>query len=169
MEAENLGTRFWFSESFNFLICNSISFSTVGCVLSESDLVKGIQFQGVSFRYPTRPGVPVFTSLDFSLREGAVTAVVGPSGSGKSTIATLLLRFYDPDAGSILIGGYNSREIRPDSLRNHTGIVSQVSLSILTQCRRDFLAIKIRFPCLGIRNFLSLRKAWSVSLIRGVL
>ena len=126
--------------------------------MSESDLEKGIQFQGVSFRYPTRPDVPVFTSLDLSLREGAVTAVVGPSGSGKSTIATLLLRFYDPDAGSILIGGHNSREIRPDWLRNHTGIVSQVSLSILTQCRRDFLAIKIRFPS-GDKKFSEFAKS----------
>ena len=88
--------------------------------------MKGIQFQDVSFSYPTRTDVPIFTLLNFNLQPGALTAVVGPSGSGKSTIATLLLRFYDPTSGQILIGDHNIKDVRPEWLRNHTGIVSQV-------------------------------------------
>lgn len=104
----------------------SFFYFTVGVLPPESDLKKGIEFQNVSFTYPTRPDTPIFTSLDLKLQAGSVTALVGPSGSGKSTISTLLLRFYDPDAGTISIGGHDSRDIRADWLRNHIGIVSQV-------------------------------------------
>lgn len=120
MKGAGASTRLWQLLDRKPLIPRS-----VGIVPPESDLVKSIKFQDVSFKYPTRPDLPIFFSLDLELQAGAVTAVVGPSGSGKSTIASLLLRFYDPDVGSILIGGHNSRDVRPDWLRNHIGIVSQ--------------------------------------------
>ena len=63
--------------------------------------------------------------------------MVGPSGSGKSTITSLLLRFYDPDAGSILIGGHDSRDVKPDWLRSHIGIVSQVNARFIPEKKVD--------------------------------
>ena len=55
--------------------------------------------KGVSFSYPSRIDVPIFSNLSLDIPAGLVTAVVGPSGSGKSTLSSLLLRFYDPQAG----------------------------------------------------------------------
>lgn len=95
--------------------------------MPESDLCKGIEFNDVHFKYPTRPDVPIFSSLYLMFQSGHVTAVVGPSGSGKSTITSLLLRFYDPDLGSILIGGQDIRHVKPDWIRSQIGIVSQVN------------------------------------------
>ena len=101
-------------------------FFLVGVSLPEGNLGDGIEFNDVHFKYPTRPDVPIFSSLNLKFPAGHMTAVVGPSGSGKSTITSLLLRFYDPDVGSILIGGHDSRGVRPDWLRSHIGIVNQV-------------------------------------------
>src|SRR5262249_19567098 len=63
-----------------------------------------VRFAGVSFAYPARAGA-VLSDLDLELAPLATTALVGPSGSGKSTVASLLLRFADPDAGRVTIGG----------------------------------------------------------------
>jgi ABC-type multidrug transport system fused ATPase/permease subunit len=101
-------------------------FFLVGIALPEGNLGDGIEFNNVHFKYPTRSDIPIFSSLNLQFPAGHMTAVVGPSGSGKSTITSLMLRFYDPDAGSILIGGHDSRDVKPDWLRNHIGIVSQV-------------------------------------------
>ena len=98
----------------------------VGVALDDGDLDRGIEFNNVHFKYPTRPDVPIFSSLNLKFPARHVTAVVGPSGSGKSTITSLLLRFYDPDVGSILIGGHDSRDVQPDWIRRQIGIVSQV-------------------------------------------
>jgi ATP-binding cassette subfamily B protein len=62
-------------------------------------------------------------SIDF--KSGETTALVGPSGAGKSTIFQLLLRFYDPQTGSILIDGANIRHLEPEALRNSISIVQQ--------------------------------------------
>lgn len=64
---------------------------------------KQIEFRNVEFAYPTRMEAPVFKGLSFALRAGETTAIVGPSGAGKSTIISLLLGFYAPQQGSILI------------------------------------------------------------------
>jgi energy-coupling factor transporter ATP-binding protein EcfA2 len=113
---------------------NTVSlFLLVGVALHEDDLGKAIEFNDIHFKYPTRPDVPIFSSLNLTFPAGHVTAVVGPSGSGKSTITSLLLRFYDPDVGSILIGGHDSRVVKPDWLRSHIGIVSQVKTRFIPQ------------------------------------
>lgn len=62
----------------------------------------GIEFQGVTFGYG---GAPVLRELSFTAPSGRMTAIVGPSGSGKTTITKLVARFYDPEAGSVKIGG----------------------------------------------------------------
>eukprot|EP00903_Cladosiphon_okamuranus_P020901 g19194.t1 len=75
-----------------------------------------VDFESVSFGYPTRSGVLVLDGLDLTVRPGEKIAVVGSSGGGKSTILRLLCRFYDPDGGRILLRGrdlstYNAADI----------------------------------------------------------
>src|SRR5205085_3747325 len=64
-----------------------------------------ITFDGVRFRYPTRPDVDALADIDLRIAPGEAVAVVGRSGAGKSTLVGLLLRFYDPDQGRVLVGG----------------------------------------------------------------
>jgi len=87
-----------------------------------------IRFQNVSFGYPTRPAVSIFQDLNFEIPQGTNVAVVGPSGGGKSTIASLLLRFYVPTSGKILINGQDISEMNVKQLRRRIGMVSQEPL-----------------------------------------
>ena len=82
----------------------------------------GIEFDRVSFAYGDEP---VLREVSFTARRGDVVALVGPSGAGKSTLVDLIPRFYEPKSGRILLDGVDTREIRLDSLRSLTGIVSQ--------------------------------------------
>jgi ATP-binding cassette subfamily B protein len=84
-----------------------------------------IQFEGVSFAYPSRPDTEVLHHLNLTLREGEVVALVGPSGGGKSTIASLMTRLYDPKDGAILLDGCDLRELDPSWLRSQIGVVEQ--------------------------------------------
>ncbi len=84
---------------------------------------QAIEFRDVTFAYPGAPN-----SLDhvsFSIHRGTSVAFVGASGSGKSTVLSLLLRFYDPAQGSVLIDGVDLRDATLDSLRLQTGVVFQ--------------------------------------------
>ena len=65
----------------------------------------GIEFKSIDFSYPTRPKDIIFQDLSLVIKPGTSVALVGPSGSGKSTIARLLLRFYDPTQGQLLVDG----------------------------------------------------------------
>jgi subfamily B ATP-binding cassette protein MsbA len=85
-------------------------------------LRESIEFQQVGFAYETEP---VLTDVSFTARPGDIVALVGPSGAGKSTLVDLIPRFYEPSSGRILLDGVDTREIRLDSLRGLTGIVSQ--------------------------------------------
>lgn len=82
-----------------------------------------IVFEHVDFAY--EPGVPVIRDLSFRIPAGSSAALVGYTGSGKSTVAGLLLRFYDPQGGRILIDGVDLREYDLDSLRRQMAIVLQ--------------------------------------------
>lgn len=84
-----------------------------------------IRFENVTFSYPTRPAVNIFKDLDFEIPQGSNVAVVGPSGGGKSTIASLILRFYTPTNGKILIDGQDISKLNVKQLRRRIGIVSQ--------------------------------------------
>ena len=84
-----------------------------------------IRFENVSFSYPTRPAVSIFRGLNFEIPQGSNVAIVGPSGGGKSTIGALLLRFYNPSQGRILIGGKDISKMNAKSLRRKVGVVSQ--------------------------------------------
>lgn len=82
-----------------------------------------VVFESVGFRYEA--GRPILSDVSFTIGRGQTLAVVGGSGSGKSTIARLLLRFYDVDAGRILIDGQDVRGVDLQSLRQAIGVVPQ--------------------------------------------
>jgi len=82
-----------------------------------------VVFEHVDFHY--EPMRQILYDIDFRIPPGKTLAVVGGSGSGKSTLARLLLRFYDPVGGRILIDGQDIAQVRPDSLRRAIGVVPQ--------------------------------------------
>ena len=82
-----------------------------------------IRFEDVSFGYLS--GQPILRDVNFVIPGGKMVAVVGPSGSGKSTLSRMLLRFYDPEQGRILIDGQDIRDLKLDSLRAVMGVVPQ--------------------------------------------
>ncbi len=81
-----------------------------------------IAFRHVDFGYDSRP---VLKDVSFTIPEKTSTAIVGPSGSGKTTICSLLARFYDPQGGSISVGGHDLREFTCDSLLSNLSMVFQ--------------------------------------------
>ncbi|KAF2276280.1 ATP-dependent permease MDL2 [Westerdykella ornata] len=84
-----------------------------------------IEFKNVSFSYPTRPAVTIFKDLNFKIEQGMNVAIVAPSGAGKSTVASLLLRFYAPTAGTITIDGRDITKLNAKQLRRKIGFVGQ--------------------------------------------
>ncbi|KAL9601467.1 MAG: hypothetical protein Q9219_002533 [cf. Caloplaca sp. 3 TL-2023] len=84
-----------------------------------------IKFENLSFSYPTRPAVSIFSGLNFEIPQGTNVAIVGSSGGGKSTIASLMLRFYSPTQGTITIDGVDISTMNVKSLRRKIGIVAQ--------------------------------------------
>jgi ABC-type multidrug transport system fused ATPase/permease subunit len=87
-----------------------------------------MQLHNVTFRYPMelgRPGPVVLEDVSLLIEPGRTIALCGPSGSGKSTVLNLLLRFYDPVEGAVILDGQDLRQIRRDSLRQHFSLVQQ--------------------------------------------
>lgn len=84
-----------------------------------------IEFQNVHFEY--EKGKPIFNNLSFTIPAGKTIAFVGGSGSGKSSMVRLLFRFFEPNAGKILIGGQDISQVDIDSLRKAIAVVPQVS------------------------------------------
>jgi subfamily B ATP-binding cassette protein MsbA len=84
-----------------------------------------IEFRNVSFAYETSP---VLRNINLVIPKGKSIALVGQSGGGKSTIADLIPRFYDPQAGAVLIDGTDLRSYDLESIRSHIGIVTQESI-----------------------------------------
>src|SRR5262249_5502306 len=84
-----------------------------------------IAFEDVHFAYPARSESPVLDGVTLRVRRGEKVAIVGPSGAGKSTIFHLLLRFYDPNAGTISFDGVPLRDADPAALRRRIASVPQ--------------------------------------------
>lgn len=127
-----------------------------------------IRFENVSFSYPTRPAVTIFKDLNFEIPQGTNVAVVGPSGGGKSTIASLLLRFYNPTKGRILIDGKDISKFNAKSLRRKIGIVAQepvlfsgtiaenIAYGNSKATRAEIIAAARKANCTFISDFVSL-------------
>ena len=88
-------------------------------------LTGAVRFDAVHFRYPSRPDLPVLRGVSLDVRAGEKIALVGPSGAGKSTLTALLLRFYEPDAGALLLDGKDARELPLATVRGNMAIVPQ--------------------------------------------
>ena len=84
-----------------------------------------VRFEAVRFHYPTRVDRVAVEHLDFSVAPGETVALVGPSGAGKTTVFQLLLRFYDPQAGRILLDGVDIKTADPLAVRHRIGTVPQ--------------------------------------------
>jgi len=84
-----------------------------------------VSFEDVSFRYPTRPDALALDRFDLTVAPGETVAIVGPSGAGKTTAFNLLLRFYDPEKGTIRLDGIDIRQLALGDLRRSLAIVPQ--------------------------------------------
>ena len=84
-----------------------------------------VKLERVTFHYPARPEVAALAEFTLAVAPGERVALVGPSGAGKSTVFQLLLRFYDPETGRVLVDGVDARECDPHELRRRFALVPQ--------------------------------------------
>ncbi|WP_294338624.1 ABC transporter transmembrane domain-containing protein [uncultured Sphingomonas sp.] len=94
-----------------------------------------ITFDGVEFRYPTRPDVSALHDFSLSISPGETVALVGPSGAGKTTVFQLVQRFYDPAAGSVAVDGLDVRSVDPAALRSRIAVVPQETVIFAASAR----------------------------------
>ena len=84
-----------------------------------------LRLDNVRFHYPTRPDAAALDGFSLQVSPGETVALVGPSGAGKSTVFQLILRFHDPESGSVRLDGIDVRELAPVALREHIALVPQ--------------------------------------------
>jgi ATP-binding cassette subfamily B protein len=94
-----------------------------------------VTFDDVHFSYPTRPEMSALRGISLHVRPGEKVAIVGPSGAGKSTIFHLILRFYDPDSGTVSIDGVRADAADPRELRRRIALVPQDTAIFSTSIR----------------------------------
>ena len=97
---------------------------TGATVANEATLEPSVDFEGVTFAYE-RGDQPALREVSFGVPAGSSLGIVGPSGAGKTTVTNLLLRFFDPQAGRILLGGHDIRDLPLETLRRQVSIVAQ--------------------------------------------
>ncbi|XP_015070309.1 ABC transporter B family member 11-like isoform X2 [Solanum pennellii] len=122
--------------------------------------IKGeIELKDVYFKYPARPDVQIFSGFSLYIPSGKTAALVGQSGSGKSTVISLLQRFYDPEAGEILIDGVDIKKFQLKWLRQQMGLVSQEPVLFATTIRENIMYGKENASEEEIRNAIKLANA----------
>lgn len=94
-----------------------------------------LEFDAVTFRYPTRPDVSALHEFSLTVEPGETVALVGPSGAGKSTIFQLAQRFYDPDEGHIRLDGVELRDADPAAIRARIAVVPQETVIFAASAR----------------------------------
>ncbi|CAA0832375.1 ABC transporter B family member 9 [Striga hermonthica] len=108
-----------------------------GAVLE--DMIGEIELKDVYFKYPARPEVQIFSGFCLHVPSGKTAALVGQSGSGKSTVISLVERFYDPDAGQVLIDGLDLKSLNLKWIRGKIGLVSQEPILFATTIKENIL------------------------------
>jgi ATP-binding cassette, subfamily B, bacterial len=96
-----------------------------------------LRFDAVSFHYPSRPDTAALRRITLDIAPGETVALVGPSGAGKSTMLQLLLRFYDPASGTIMLDDINLAKADPVALRGQIGLVPQDTMLFGTSAREN--------------------------------
>ncbi|KAK1412487.1 hypothetical protein QVD17_33778 [Tagetes erecta] len=113
------------------------SYDTKGKVLN--DIRGDIELRDVYFTYPARPDEQIFSGFSLSIPSGTTAALVGQSGSGKSTVISLIERFYDPQAGEVLIDNVNLKEFQLKWIRQKIGLVSQEPVLFTSSIKDNIL------------------------------
>ncbi|UCG33774.1 MAG: ABC transporter ATP-binding protein, partial [Phycisphaerales bacterium] len=103
---------------------------------SPASFSECLEFRGVTFRYPGAER-PALCDINLTIRKGQRVAVVGPNGSGKTTLVGLLLRFFEPDEGRILIDGQDIRDVRLRGLRDQFSLVTQDAIVFATTIKEN--------------------------------
>jgi ATP-binding cassette subfamily B protein len=114
---------------------------TIGAPLHPVPLpqrIRGaIHFDNVTFHYPSRPDTAALQNFSLDVAPGETVAFVGPSGAGKSTTFQLLLRFYDPDAGTVRIDEIQLTNLKPEDVRGNIGLVPQETVLFGASAREN--------------------------------
>jgi ATP-binding cassette, subfamily B, bacterial len=114
---------------------------TIGAPAHPVDLPARItgamRFDNVTFHYPSRPDSAALANFSLEVEPGETIAFVGPSGAGKSTTFQLLLRFYDPDSGRVLIDDRRLADLRPEDVRAQIGLVPQETVLFGASAREN--------------------------------
>lgn len=105
----------------------------------KQPVLGNISIEGLSFAYPSRPDLNVLNNISFEVVPGQTVALVGPSGSGKSTLFQLLMRFYEPQTGSIKLDGADIQSMKLQTLRAQFSLVAQ-DVTIFSTTARENIA-----------------------------
>ncbi|XP_052201325.1 ABC transporter B family member 9 [Diospyros lotus] len=133
------------------------AYDTSGIIMED---IKGeIELKDVYFRYPARPDVQIFSGFSLQVASGTTAALVGQSGSGKSTVISLLQRFYDPEAGEVLVDGVNLKKFQVKWLREKMGLVSQEPILFTTTIKENIAYGKENATSEEIRTAIELANA----------
>ena len=130
-------------------------------------LAEGIRFNDVRFSYPGSDA-ETLEGLDLEVRPGELVALVGENGAGKTSVVKLLLRFYDPTAGSISIGGVDLRECDPTALRSRIGILFQDYATYELSAKENVLFGRTEEPPDEPRIWSALEAARALPVVKGL-
>jgi ATP-binding cassette subfamily B protein len=128
-------------------------------------LGEGISFSNVHFRYPGSPN-EALSGLDLVIEPGQLVALVGENGAGKTSIVKLLLRFYDPDAGSVSVGGVDLKDCDPTELRSRIGVLFQDYATYELSARENVIFGRAEVPADELRIWGAIEAARAAGVVK---